>query len=278
MKAKNVCDLPAAGALADEDGILIMQGGKALKMTMPQFRTYILLASMSEDFGFPTMESGVEGHAIVAKEDLSGYEFKELAPADQFSAAYSATTAANLDNRLNTILAEMKDYETRVFSVNTNGTSGLPGAGVRWFMTMHRFSSTAAYVRAYSNYGNGSKATRVLKDAVWDEWEFENPYMQVGKEYRTTERYLGAPIYSQIVAYGSLPNATIKRVEHNIENIDRIIDIKLVSTKDAPYSPSIIGQSTIAGYSAGPNNITIETSSDMSNYEINVWMKYTKES
>lgn len=43
-------------------------------------------------------------------------------------------------------------------------------------------------------------------------WEWVNPPMQLGVEYRTTERYLGKPVYVQAVNFGTLPNADTKSV------------------------------------------------------------------
>ena len=40
----------------------------------------------------------------------------------------------------------------------------------------------------------------------WSEWEWLNPPMLLGVEYRTTERYLGKPVYVQIIDCGSMPD------------------------------------------------------------------------
>lgn len=41
---------------------------------------------------------------------------------------------------------------------------------------------------------------------VWSPWEYVNPPMKLGVEYRTTERYIGKPVYTQIINCGSMPN------------------------------------------------------------------------
>ena len=38
----------------------------------------------------------------------------------------------------------------------------------------------------------------------WQPWEWVNPPMILGTEYRTTERYLGRPVYTQIVQFDNL--------------------------------------------------------------------------
>lgn len=52
--------------------------------------------------------------------------------------------------------------------------------------------------------------------ATWSEWEWVNPPMVPGVEYRTTERYQGKAVYVAVVDIGTLPNKTLKSVEHNI--------------------------------------------------------------
>lgn len=43
-------------------------------------------------------------------------------------------------------------------------------------------------------------------------WEWVNPPMHLGVEYRTTDRYLDKPVYVQAVNFGTLPNANTKSV------------------------------------------------------------------
>ena len=61
------------------------------------------------------------------------------------------------------------------------------------------------------------------KTAAWGEWEWVNPPMAAGVEYRTTERYLGKPVYTKLVDCGVGPNATKKRVSAGISNVDRAV-------------------------------------------------------
>lgn len=53
--------------------------------------------------------------------------------------------------------------------------------------------------------------------------EWQSPPMLLGKEYRTTERYLGKPVYVKAVDCGAMPASTSKKVEHGIKNISAII-------------------------------------------------------
>lgn len=55
-------------------------------------------------------------------------------------------------------------------------------------------------------------AERMVVDGKFYEWEWVNPPMELGVEYRTTERWNGEPVYTMLVDCGAMPNATIKRV------------------------------------------------------------------
>ena len=54
--------------------------------------------------------------------------------------------------------------------------------------------------------GSGILAVRrCLGSSGWSEWEYINPPMITGIEYRTTERYNGKPVYTKLVNLGALP-------------------------------------------------------------------------
>lgn len=66
-------------------------------------------------------------------------------------------------------------------------------------------------------------------DKVWEsEYEYANPPMQLGVEYRTTERYLGKPVYAQLVNMGAAPSPGTSK----IINISNAIYISLEGTLD----------------------------------------------
>ena len=48
------------------------------------------------------------------------------------------------------------------------------------------------------------------------EKEYFNPPMASGVEYRTIERWNGKPVYTKLVDFGAMPNATMKPVLHNL--------------------------------------------------------------
>lgn len=121
---------------------------------------------------------------------------------------------------------------------------------------------------------NNYIAVRKLEAGVWQPWEYINPPMQLGVEYRTTERYLGKPVYCKLVNFGALPNATQKVVKHNIPNVSSVISV-YGSAQDQAIVVGAFGMQ-VTGINADNTNVAIWTSADLSNYSAYVAMKYTK--
>ena len=57
-----------------------------------------------------------------------------------------------------------------------------------------------------SNPGDQCVVQRMGLNAtnVWNPWEWVNPPMQLGVEYRTTERYLGDPVYCKVLDFSTI--------------------------------------------------------------------------
>ena len=60
--------------------------------------------------------------------------------------------------------------------------------------------------------GTGAIVVRRLNGNGWSQWEFINPPMKLGIEYRTTERYQGKPVYVKLVNLGNCPSSSYKNV------------------------------------------------------------------
>lgn len=108
----------------------------------------------------------------------------------------------------------------------------------------------------------------------WTPWEYINPPLKLGVEYRTTERYLGKPVYAQIVNFGALPNADRKVLTHNIQNISSVIAVYGQAQDQALTVGAFSG--TITAINADNTHIMITTSGNISNYSAYVAVKYTK--
>lgn len=109
----------------------------------------------------------------------------------------------------------------------------------------------------------------------WSSWEWLNPPMQTGVEYRTTERRNGKPVYAKLIDFGLLPNISRKTISHNIQNVQSIVDIMAIASNGA-----IMNDMELAGSNFTANNsvIACQSSVDQSSFTATVLLKYTKTS
>lgn len=112
---------------------------------------------------------------------------------------------------------------------------------------------------------------RVCTNGVWSPWEWVNPPMRLGVEYRTTERYNSKPVYVKTVDLGRLPDRSNKSVEHGVADIEACFEFY---GNYYPTGINLIGNSTYTKLYL--NNDTIYISTDLSNASAIVVMKYTK--
>ena len=80
-------------------------------------------------------------------------------------------------------------------------------------------SGRTIYQTAYVAQRDGYVLRRCLVDTIesppynsFGPWEWINPPMKLGVEYRTTERYQGKPVYVKVVDCGNMPNNSKKMV------------------------------------------------------------------
>ena len=106
-------------------------------------------------------------------------------------------------------------------------------------------------------------------DIGWTPWEWENPPISAGIEYRTTERHNGKPVYVKAVDVGGLPSNTSKTIAHGIGGSPVYTSVKLFANSSGGafelafsegHRVQIIGEniSFTIGFSAnGYNGIVI---------------------
>lgn len=82
------------------------------------------------------------------------------------------------------------------------------GYGVVLSMKRGDSSVIQVYWSEASNNITGTPLNLVRRynGTQWYPWEWVNPPMLTGVEYRTTERYWGKPVYTQVINCGSMPN------------------------------------------------------------------------
>lgn len=146
---------------------------------------------------------------------LPGGEIDTLL-AGKAPAGYGLGSAFNSASDANTIVA-FGCYSTKV-----NTPTG------DWCTILHipyGENNATQYAKIGEGYDYQRKcaAKRDKIKGTWQPWEWVNPPMILGIEYRTAERYLGKPVYTKLVDCGVGPNATRKRVSAGISNVDRAV-------------------------------------------------------
>ena len=102
--------------------------------------------------------------------------------------------------------------------------------------------------------------------------------MQIGVEYRTTERYNGQVVYKKCVAFGALPNNSSKSVAFS--STDRIVTALRLNLSDGATLNAGVGYdhmySTTKQILVGntKTNIRVVTSDDMSNLTAIAFVEY----
>lgn len=106
---------------------------------------------------------------------------------------------------------------------------------------------------------------------IGDVKEWINPPIIIGVEYRTTERYLGKPVYVKLVDFASMPNNAEKSIEHGVENLQCVISVSGDSDGD-----NLIGNQYVEYVHVNSSVICIKTNTDRSSVTANVLLKYIK--
>lgn len=131
---------------------------------------------------------------------------------------------------------------------------------------------------AYANEKDSIRR-RVFNNNVWGPFEWVNPPMILGTEYRTTERYLGKPVYTKAINFGVIPNNSVKSVSHGIANMDvcfMVYGHETFNHRPIPTMNLSGNFSTQIGVTVTSKEAAICTMSDLGNDTAIVVAKYTK--
>ena len=150
--------------------------------------------------------------------------------------------------------------KTGFFAAKTNTPTG------KWCYGLHvNRTDNLAFQLLTSEFSEKEFALRKKISGVWQPWEWVNPPMKLGVEYRTVERYNGKPVYAKLLNFGALPNSTSKSFAHGISSLGYVVDI---------YGQGVAGQDVKV--SVDTTNITITSTSNLSAVTAYPVIKYTK--
>ena len=128
------------------------------------------------------------------------------------------------------------------------------------------------YIKATSGLMENAQ-DNVLND-VKDYVDNSNSYST--EEVKTGGTWIdGKPIYRKVVDVGTLPDATSKTVLHNIQNLNKVLEAKLVANDSISSVVCDFGGKELAIY-ANMENIFIVCGNNFSEYSGYVILEYTK--
>ena len=144
-------------------------------------------------------------------------EYDQLYPATKIANVDGLDTALqNNDPRnwgldLSKSLTDANDGTRNGFYAMTTGAANVPfDYGV---LLVHNIGNPNYVHQELTHYSEGIKACRAgawddsISAIKWNPWEWVNPPMVIGVEYRTTERFNSRTVYQQVFSLGELSTA-----------------------------------------------------------------------
>ena len=190
-------------------------------------------------------------------------------------------TAGQLDAELSRIYSTMNEHSMKVVTANLLVPDGLSG-GI-WHITLYKTNNDYGFFTA-KTYNESGCCQRKIYDGEWGEWEYENPPMYAGVEYRTTEKWCGMPVYTKLVYWGNVYTGTntIDISTWGIGNMLRYSGVICGEIENSTEPLPIISGNSLDGsytsYIACCNRYRIElyANSLMNNRQAYVTIWYTK--
>lgn len=203
------------------------------------------------------------------------------APASGFVSTNSVGSVEELDAWIDALVAaqEVGTRKTYYTVLRWYANAALPTG--RWSITIHKpdvadeptWAGVTATVIASQRIHH---LQRELYDGTWLPWEWENPNMELGKEYRTTERWQGKAVYTNLVDCGALPNAATKEVNLNFKPV-YLISHDICYVKNNFYYSDLTDVLVYVASYGGNAMVRITTVGDNTEYHGYCTIRYTKD-
>ena len=152
--------------------------------------------------------------------------------------------------------------------------------------TVQMNAFTVYWVIKATNYvsleKNAIDDTKTTKANAWSAEKTKAEIEKVDKKFNfSTDEIIvgkwidGKPIYRKVVDIGTLPNTTIKMVLHNIQNLNKVLEAKLVANDSISNVVCDFGGSEMKVYIDSVNVIVV-TNNNFSGYSGYAILEYTK--
>ena len=160
-------------------------------------------------------------------------------------------------------------------------TANIPDAGLTsGVLRIDEATGSLIYQSLYF-YASGKvhKMERIHSSGTWYPWEWVNPPMSLGVEYRTTERYQGKPVYVKLVDCGNVASGT-KTINFGYSDsqvfVISVHGVMKSSSGKSFTAPRNNGTDIVSCHSDGSGIVVWSKTSAYESYTINCLVKYTK--
>lgn len=190
---------------------------------------------------------------------------------------YAGNTEAELEEALLGVINTMANYSTKQIrcSMAFLGKSGF------YLTTVFRHTSTYVLVTFQSMSFGGAVLQKVYSGGTWSPIEWRNPPMELGVEYRTTERYQEKSVYIKAVDLGTLPASGDKGVAYTSTPSKKVVSMEayaITASGNVNQFPFYSTAGVVMGkVSAATTKIFVDALSDMSNCTGFAVIKYLKD-
>lgn len=268
-----------------ESGIFTVVQGEETDGTPddPDLTDEYLLSDMATFDQMPLWRVSVTGTAISAPEKLFSVsaDLAHKAPAGLIQKLYDIETDAQLAAAIDDLWSNTADWSEGHFAFNMKASVGQIYGGI-WHITAYKANSSYGVIKAVGYNASHPTVLYLNKMQTWSEWEWVNPPMIVGTEYRTTKRHDGKVVYTKLVSLGTLPNKTSKTVAHNIVETAKFIGIdafaKNASSSLVQQFPFLNASGTvIAKAQVSADGVVVYSFDNISGYIGHAILRYTKE-
>ena len=167
---------------------------------------------------------------------------------------------------LEATFATMKDGECKQVQFLDTNLSDQKFAGGIW-----KYDSQYGVITGTSC--SGFKVLRTCANGTWNEWEWENPPMDLNAEYRTAERHKGDPVYQYCFDFGYGPKSTSKTVKHGIPDVGKVLAWNFYN--DATGT-NVEQRAAITDVSVTTSEVNVTSNADTTTWRLIFSVKYTK--
>lgn len=191
-----------------------------------------------------------------------------------------------IDMVLEDTLSGMRDGDRRVLHY-VNSEQFLPGMDISLdaVITIYRMDAFNGYadIEQYdTNRGRVYKYRKTCYNGTWSNYEWYEPDMVPGVEYRTTERWNRKPVYRKMVQYtntAALSGDALTKIPHGVSNMDRSAGVEITTRTQGYQIPYVTITESTAVTGCSATDIELRTTGTTSWSVGRTWyfyLKYTK--